>query len=75
MLQSNEWILLKAIFNPRLHQAVMDKNIEGIQSIIDKEYTLEVMNGFIQHEEINIEQIHQDHKLQIQDEDLVRSLL
>ena len=68
MLQLNEFILLKAIFNESLHNSVLSKDAGKIQSILDERYTNEIYNGFVSLEPIDTERLYREHHAAIQND-------
>jgi hypothetical protein len=54
MLNLNDFILLKAIFNEQLHDAVLEKDADKILGIVNKRYQFELQNGFVQQEDLNV---------------------
>lgn len=71
MLKLNEFILLKAIFNEQLHNAVLSKDERLIKEIVFNQYTFEVENGFISNvnAEIDAEKLYKDHVYQLEHDD------
>lgn len=55
MLTFNDFVLLKAIFNSSLHDAVQSKDKESILKIINSQYIYELENGFIKNHNTVIE--------------------
>ncbi|MCM3130235.1 MULTISPECIES: hypothetical protein [unclassified Paenibacillus] len=74
-MKLNDWVLLKAIFNSRLHDAVMEKNEEGIHQLIDEEYSYEKDNGFFEVEPLELDKLQKEHNKNISNEELIIRLL
>ncbi|KAA9007343.1 hypothetical protein F4V43_02330 [Paenibacillus spiritus] len=76
MLDTNEFILLKALYDEDLSNAVLDKDIIRIDVILNSEkYEYEMKNGFVDYKPINIEYVHQQHTAEIKDPKLIDLLL
>ncbi|WP_145142211.1 hypothetical protein [Paenibacillus sp. Y412MC10] len=75
MLMLNDWILLKAIFNQRLHNAVLEMNEERILNLINDEYKYEKDNGFIGEEPIDMDRVFKEHNENINNEELINRLV
>jgi hypothetical protein len=75
MLKLNDWVLLKAIFNQRLSDAVLEKDEARIRQIIDDEYISEKENEFIKEEPLDMERLYKEHNENINDEELIRRLI
>lgn len=74
-MKLNDWVLLKAIFNSRLHNAIMDKNEEGIRQLINEEYSYEKDNGFFEVEPLELDKLYEEHNENIYNEELIVRLL
>ncbi|MGC6586165.1 hypothetical protein ACPV3A_14505 [Paenibacillus sp. Dod16] len=75
MLKLNDWILLKAIFNQRLHNAVLEKNEDRIFQLINDEYKYEKDNGFIGEEPIDMDRVFKEHNENINNKELINRLV
>lgn len=75
MLKLNDWILLKAIFNQDLHNAILEKNEARIRRVIDERYIYEKENGFIEEEPVDLERLYKEHNENINDEELIKRLI
>jgi hypothetical protein len=65
MLNLNQFILLKAIFNEDLHHAVLAQDAEEINKIVNEKYQYELNNGFVEQEQLNTELLYTDHTEQL----------
>lgn len=74
MNKLNDYILLKAIFNEQLHNAVMSKDMEKIERLLKTRFAYE-MESFVEPEPIDIERIYKEHVQNINDEELLRRLI
>ncbi|WP_145950114.1 hypothetical protein [Paenibacillus sp. Y412MC10] len=75
MLKLNEWLYLKALFNPRLWDAVMAKDEVQVRQLIDDEYAYERDNGFISNEPMDLERVTTELTESMNDEELIKRLL
>lgn len=74
-MKLNDFILLKAIYNEELSNAVLDENMKKIQEIIETRYDYELNMGFIEVETIDTEKLHQVHLEEINDEELMKRMI
>jgi hypothetical protein len=65
IMRLNEFVLLKSIFNENLHHAVLAKDAEKINEIVNENYQYELNNGFVEQEQLNTELLYTDHTEQL----------
>lgn len=75
MLNLNDFILLKALYNEQLHNAVLVRDRVYIHAIINERYSDELENGFVRLEAINTERLYKEHTKQLKDEDMLKRMI
>ncbi|TVY09929.1 hypothetical protein [Paenibacillus cremeus] len=65
MLKLNEFILLKAVFNEELHNAVLTKDQTKISEIVNTRYQYELN---IELEPIDVNRLYSEHKKQLKND-------
>ncbi|WP_368263212.1 hypothetical protein [Clostridium disporicum] len=55
MMSKKDFILLKSVFNNDLFNGLMSKNIEKIESILKRDYSFELEEGFYSDDELTEE--------------------
>jgi hypothetical protein len=75
MLPLNDFILLKAIYNESLHNAVLLKDNARIEAIVHERYSFELKNGFVSMEAIDTDRLYKEHMEQINDEELMQRMI
>lgn len=75
MLKLNDFILLKATFNMELSDAVLNKDQEAIEELLNAEYAYEIENGFVKMEVIDVDRLYKVHLEEINDEEAMKEML
>jgi hypothetical protein len=75
MLPLNDFILLKAIYNESLHNAVLAKDKARIEKILNERYSFELQNGFVSMEPMDTDILYKEHMEQINDEELMKRMI
>lgn len=74
MLNIRELILLKALYNEKLHNAVLSKDKATIETIVIECYLDQLKGGLNGLEDINTDRLYAEHKEQLEDEEMIRRL-
>ncbi|MNP49101.1 hypothetical protein D3C76_1432680 [compost metagenome] len=74
MLKTNQFILLRMIFDMALYDAVMSKNKSEIEYILNSTYVEEINNRiFVDPEPIDTEYLYAEHIRQVEEEKAIGS--
>jgi hypothetical protein len=69
MMTLHALILLRAIFNEELNNAVLAKDADKVIALIYPEYSADVAVGYITDGTLDIEKLHADHTYQLEHDD------
>lgn len=59
IMNKKEFILLKAIFNKELHDAILDKDLNKIEIIFKAKYKEEIEDGMVENTNLTIEDVEE----------------
>jgi hypothetical protein len=71
----NEFVLLKALFVPSLHDAVLSQDEPTILSIIKTKYQYEIQENFFVWEPLDLEWLKREHIAQCNDKEFIHRML
>jgi hypothetical protein len=75
MLPLNDFILLKAIYNESLHNAVLAKDKARIEAIVQERYANDIQGGFVRMEAIDTDRLYKEHTEQLKDEQMIKRMI
>jgi hypothetical protein len=75
MLKLNDFILLKAIYNEQLHNAVLAKDRTSIVSIVKECYIGELKDGYVRLESIDTDRLYKEHTEQLSDDNMLKRMI
>jgi hypothetical protein len=74
MLNLNDLILLKALYNEELHNAILSKDKAAIEAIVIECYLDQLKGGLSSLESLNTDRLYADHTEQLEDEEMLKRL-
>jgi hypothetical protein len=68
-IQLNDYILLKAIYDEQLHNAILAKDQASIEAIVNEYYTINLKYDMVRLETIDTDRLYKEHIKQLKDKD------